>query len=85
MLLIGAGLRFGENLAYYIAATFAITYFAEIRGGDRAIILNAVLVGAALECLPFFALASDRWGRLSRGRARHGRLLFRLFWLARHA
>lgn len=61
----GAGLRFGENLAYYVAATFAITYFAEIRGGARDIILNAVLIGAALECLtmPLFAWASDRWGR----------------------
>jgi metabolite-proton symporter len=64
-LLEGAALRFGENLAYYIAATFAITYFAEIRGGERDIILNAVLIGAAIECLtmPLFALASDRWGR----------------------
>ena len=64
-LLKGAGLRFGENLGYYVAATFAITYFTEIRGGSRDIILNAVLIGAAAECLamPFFALASDLWGR----------------------
>lgn len=64
-LLVGAGLRFGENLAYYIAATFAITYFAEIRGGPRDVILNAVLLGAAAECLtmPLFAHLSDIWGR----------------------
>ena len=64
-LLEGAGLRFGENLAYYFASTFSITYFSEIRGGESDIILRAVLIGAALECLtmPGFALASDRYGR----------------------
>ncbi|MCP5395193.1 MAG: MHS family MFS transporter [Sphingomonadaceae bacterium] len=64
-LLVGAGLRFGENLSYYVAAIFAITYFTEIKGGSRDLILNAVLVGSALECLtmPFFAWLSDRIGR----------------------
>ena len=64
-LLTGAGLRFGENICYYVAATFSITYWTEIRGGDRSLVLNAVLIGSALECLtmPFFAALSDRIGR----------------------
>jgi len=64
-LLTGAGLRFGENIAYYVATTFSITYLTEIRGGDRSEALYAVLIGAALECLtmPFFAALSDRYGR----------------------
>ncbi|MCK0532643.1 MFS transporter [Sphingobium agri] len=64
-LLIGAGLRFGENICYYVAATFAITYWTEIKGGDRSLVLNAVLIGSALECLtmPLFAALSDRIGR----------------------
>lgn len=64
-LLTGGGLRFGENICYYVAATFAITYWTEIRGGERSVVLNAVLVGAALECLtmPLWAALSDRIGR----------------------
>lgn len=64
-LLTGAGLRFGENICYYVAATFSMTYLTEIRGGDRSLVLNAVLIGSALECLtmPFFAMLSDRVGR----------------------
>ena len=64
-LLEGAGLRFGENLAYYVAATFSITYFTQIRGGSKELVLDAVLLGSALECLtmPMFAALSDRIGR----------------------
>ncbi|QGP80559.1 MFS transporter [Sphingobium sp. CAP-1] len=64
-LLTGGGLRFGENICYYVAATFSMTYVVEIRGGDRSMVLDAVLIGSALECLtmPFFAALSDRIGR----------------------
>ncbi len=64
-LLIGGGLRFGENLCYYVAATFVMTYVTEIRGGDRSMVLEAVLIGSVLECLtmPLFAALSDRIGR----------------------
>ena len=64
-LLTGGGLRFGENICYYVVATFSITYLTEIRGGDRSLVLNAVLIGSALECvsMPFFAALSDRIGR----------------------
>lgn len=64
-LLTGGGLRFGENICYYVIATFSITYLTEIRGGDRSLALNAVLIGSAIECLsmPFLAALSDRIGR----------------------
>lgn len=64
-LLEGAGLRFGENLSYYVAATFSITYFTQIRGGSKELVLDAVLLGSALECLtmPMFAALADRIGR----------------------
>ena len=64
-LLTGCGLRFGENLCYYVAATFVMTYVTEIRGGSRAMVLDAVLIGSVLECLtmPLFAALSDRIGR----------------------
>jgi len=64
-LLEGAGLRFGENLAYYVAATFSITYFTQIRGGSKELVLDAVILGSALECLtmPLFAALSDKLGR----------------------
>lgn len=64
-LLTGGGLRLGENICYYVATTFSMTYLTEIRGGDRSLVLNAVLIGAALECLtmPMFAALSDRIGR----------------------
>jgi MFS family permease len=64
-LLIGGGLRLGENIAYYVITAFSITYFVEVLGGSRALALNALLVGAAAECvtLPLFAALSDRVGR----------------------
>lgn len=64
-LLVGGGMRFGENICYYVATTFSLTYLTEIRGGDRSLVLNAVLIGAALEMvtMPMFAALSDRVGR----------------------
>jgi len=62
---IGAGLKFGENVAYYIVTTFAIAYLAETVGAERQIGLNAVLVGSIIELvtMPLFSALSDRIGR----------------------
>jgi MFS family permease len=62
---IGAGLKFGENVAYYLVTTFAIAYLAETVGANRRIGLTAVLIGSLLELvtMPLFSALSDRIGR----------------------
>jgi MFS family permease len=63
--LVGAGLKFGENLAFYVVATFSIAYLTESVHAKRAIGLNAVLIGSLIEVvtLPLFSALSDRIGR----------------------
>jgi metabolite-proton symporter len=62
---IGAGLKFGENVAYYLVTTFAIAYLAETVHAKRQIGLNAVLIGSLIELatMPLFSALSDRIGR----------------------
>ncbi len=61
---IGAGLKFGENIAYYVLTTFSIAYLADLHF-KRQIGLNAVLVGSFVEMLtlPLCSALSDRIGR----------------------
>jgi metabolite-proton symporter len=62
---IGAGLRFGENVAFYIVTAFSITYLTEARHLPKTLALDALLAAAALEVvlIPFFSALSDRIGR----------------------
>jgi metabolite-proton symporter len=62
---IGAGLRLGENISYYIITAVSITYATEVAHVSRAMALNALLAGAAAECvaMPLFSALSDRVGR----------------------
>ena len=62
---IGAGLKFGENVAYYLVTTFAIAYLAQTVHAKRQIGLNAVLIGSLVELatMPLFSALSDRIGR----------------------
>ncbi|MFC3068167.1 MFS transporter [Phenylobacterium soli] len=64
-LAIGAGLRLGENICYYVLTAFSITYLTEVAHLSRAIALNALLIGAAVEVvtMPLFSWLSDRVGR----------------------
>jgi len=64
-LLIGAGLKFAENISYYIITVFSITYVTQAVGLSRQVALNAILVASALHCvlIPFFGGLSDRIGR----------------------
>ncbi|MGQ0659986.1 MFS transporter [Sphingosinicella sp.] len=62
---LGAGLRVGENISYYILTAFSLTFLVEISAESRALALNALLIGAAVQffAIPFFAWLSDRIGR----------------------
>jgi metabolite-proton symporter len=63
--LLGAGLRVGENISYYILTAFSLTFLVEISEESRALALNALLIGAAVQffAIPLFAALSDRIGR----------------------
>ncbi|HEY0509223.1 MAG TPA: MFS transporter, partial [Blastococcus sp.] len=64
-LLLGMGLRLGENVTYYIITAFSLTYATEVVGLPKSVILNAVLVAAAVQVvmLPVWGALSDRIGR----------------------
>jgi metabolite-proton symporter len=62
---IGAGLRLGENICYYVLTAFSITYVTEVVHLSRSVALDALLAGAAVEVvmMPVFSWLSDRIGR----------------------
>ena len=64
-LVLGAGLRVGENISYYILTVFSLTYLVDVSHESRSLALNALLIGAAVQffAIPLFALLSDRIGR----------------------
>ena len=63
--LLGAGLRVGENISYYILTVFSLTFLVDVAAESRGLALNALLVGAAAQffAIPLFARLSDRIGR----------------------
>ncbi|MGI8705236.1 MAG: MFS transporter [Sphingomicrobium sp.] len=64
-LVLGAGLRVGENISYYILTVFSLTYLVDVAAETRSLALNALLAGAAVQffAIPFFAWISDKIGR----------------------
>ena len=64
-LLLGAGLRVGENISYYIITGFSLTYITSAAGLTRDVALQAVLIGSLVHFLviPLAAGLSDRIGR----------------------
>jgi metabolite-proton symporter len=64
-LVLGAGLRVGENISYYVLTVFSLTYLVDVSKESRSLALNALLIGAAVQffAIPLFALLSDRIGR----------------------
>jgi metabolite-proton symporter len=64
-LLLGSGLRVGENISYYIITGFSLTYITATAGLTRDVALQAVLIGSLVHCLaiPLAARLSDSVGR----------------------
>ena len=63
--MLGAGLRVGENISYYILTVFSLTFLVDVAAESRGLALNAMLIGAAVQffAIPLFARLSDRIGR----------------------
>jgi metabolite-proton symporter len=64
-ILLSAGLRFSEQMPFYLFTTFVLIYVVSRHGFSKTFGLNAVLVGALCElvAIPFFSQLSDRLGR----------------------
>ena len=64
-ILLGSGLRVGENISYYILTVFSLTYLVDVSHESRSLALNALLIGAAVQlvAMPLLALLSDTIGR----------------------
>ena len=63
--LLAMGARFAENGAFYVFSVFVLTYATQRAMIDRQLVLNGILIGAAVElvAIPFFGALSDRVGR----------------------
>jgi len=64
-ILLGAGLRVGENIGYYILTVFSLTFLVDVAARSRSLALDALLIGAAVQfvAIPLLASLSDRVGR----------------------
>lgn len=64
-ILLSAGLRFSEQMPFYLFTTFVLIYVVSRHGFSKTFVLNVVLVGALCElvAIPFFSQLSDRLGR----------------------
>jgi metabolite-proton symporter len=64
-ILLSAGLRFADNILYYVFTTFGLTYMSGHLGLPRHTVLVAILIAAALELItaPLFGALSDKIGR----------------------
>jgi MFS family permease len=62
---VGAGLRLGENICFYVMVTYSLAFLVEQVRVPYTLALAAVAVGAVAEALtlPVFAGLSDRIGR----------------------
>jgi metabolite-proton symporter len=64
-LLLGSGLRVGENIGYYILTVFSLTFLVDVASETRSLALDALLIGAVVQfiAIPLLASLSDRIGR----------------------
>ncbi|HET9515411.1 MAG TPA: MFS transporter [Gemmatimonadales bacterium] len=63
--LVGMGMRFAQNVLFYIFTVFVLSYGEKTLGYSKATMLAGVATGATvgLVSIPLFAALSDRWGR----------------------
>jgi metabolite-proton symporter len=64
-ILLSAGLRFSEQMPFYLFTTYVLIYVVSHHHFSKTFVLNAVLVGALCELamIPLFSHISDRFGR----------------------
>jgi metabolite-proton symporter len=64
-ILLSAGLRFAEQMPFYLFTTFVLIYVVQRHHYSKTFVLTAVLVGAAVElaAIPYFSHLSDSVGR----------------------
>lgn len=64
-ILLGAGLRLGENISYYVLTVVSLAFLVDFYHASKSLALNALLIGAAIQlfAVPLFAALSDRIGR----------------------
>ena len=64
-ILLSAGVRFAEQMPFYLFTTFVLTYVVQVHHYSKTFILSAVLVGATVElaAIPFFSHLSDTVGQ----------------------
>ncbi len=63
--LLAMGARFAENAFFYIFTVLVLSYGSQQLGMGKAGLLNAVMLGSAVQlvAIPAFGALSDRWGR----------------------
>lgn len=63
--LVAMGARFAENAFFYIFTVLALSYGSQQLGLSQSMLLNAVLIGSAVQLvvIPWFGALSDRFGR----------------------
>jgi metabolite-proton symporter len=64
-ILLSAGVRFAEQMPFYLFTTFVLTYVVQRHHYSKTFVLSAVLVGATVElaAIPLFSHLSDTYGR----------------------
>lgn len=64
-ILVGMGMRFGQNVLFYIFTVFVLSYGEKTLGYAKSTMLAGVAVGATVGLfgIPLFAALSDRFGR----------------------
>ena len=60
-----AGMRFSENITFYMLITFTLAYGEDDLGISRDTLLAAIIISATISCLviPFYGGLTDRIGR----------------------